>query len=70
MEVQLIKLTKINNEWYFTHDEVNVISPPVFIDANNSAIIGENVKVEAAATEQELLKRIVELNLIYNIIED
>ena len=66
METKLLKVHIVNNEWYFTHDGINIISPPMFVDAESSAIIGENVNVEAADTEQELLDRIITLNLTSN----
>jgi len=54
----------VNNEWYFTYNEKEVINIPTFADKNTSAIIGENAKVEAFATEKECYSRIKELRLI------
>ena len=66
METLLIKVNIISNEWYFTYKDNKVVTPPTFVDSSSSAIIGENVNVEFANTEQELLDKIKKLNLEIN----
>ena len=58
----------INNEWYMTYDNISkeVVNMPYYVDENTSATIGiiDNIKVEVADTEQELLDLINKLELI------
>ena len=58
----------VNNEWYMTYDNISkeVINMPYYVDENTSATIGisENIKIEVANTEQELLDLINKLGLI------
>ena len=61
METLLIKVNVISNEWYFTYKDNKVETQPMFVDSSSSAIIGENVIVEVAKTEQELIDKIKEL---------
>ena len=65
METLLIKVNVISNEWYFTYKDNKVETQPMFVDSSSSAIIGENVIVEVAKTEQELIDKIKELELSY-----
>ncbi|MCE5214710.1 MAG: hypothetical protein LLF83_08345 [Methanobacterium sp.] len=55
----------ISNEWFFTYDIITkqVITEPTFIDSNSSAVIGENVKIEVAQSEKQLLDKISALKL-------
>ena len=66
MKINTVILAEINNEWYFTYDEISkkVIIKPSFVDENTSAIVGSNVKIEVAKTQKELLNKIEELGLI------
>lgn len=56
----------ISNEWFFTYNSTTkeVIVTPNFVDANTSAIVGENVVIKVAQTEKELLDLIKKLGLI------
>ena len=66
--MNIVTTAIVNNEWFLTYDleTKEVITMPTFIDENTSATIGiiDSIKVEVASTEQELLNKIVELNLI------
>ena len=66
--MNIVTTAIINNEWFLTYDleTKEVITTPTFIDENTSATIGiiDNIKVEVADTEQELLDLIKELELI------
>ena len=66
METLLIKVNVISNEWYFTYKDKEIVTPPAFVDSSSSAIVGENVSVESASTEQELLDKIKLLGLEYS----
>ena len=66
--MNIVTTAVVNNEWFLTYDleTKEVITMPTFIDENTSATIGitENIKVEVANTEQELLDLINKLGLI------
>ena len=66
--MNIVTTAIVNNEWFLTYnaETKEVITMPTFIDENTSATIGiiDSIKVEVASTEQELLNKIVELNLI------
>ena len=66
--MNIVTTAIINNEWFLTYDleTKEVITMPTFIDENTSATIGitNNIKVEVANTEQELLELIDKLGLI------
>lgn len=66
--MNIVTTAVINNEWYMTYDNISkeVINIPYYVDENTSATIGisENIKIEVANTEQELLELIDKLGLI------
>ena len=66
--MNIVTTAIVNNEWFLTYDveTKEVITIPTFVDENTSATIGitENIKVEVANTEQELLDLINKLTLI------
>ena len=66
--MNIVTTAIINNEWFLTYDleTKEVITMPTFIDENTSATIGitNNIKVEVANTEQELLDLVNKLGLI------
>ena len=66
--MNIVTTAIINNEWFLTYDleTKEVITMPTFIDENTSATIGitNNIKVEVANTEQDLLELIDKLGLI------
>ena len=66
--MNIVTTAIVNNEWFLTYnvETKEVITIPTFIDENASATVGliDSIKVEVASTEQELLNKIVELNLI------
>ena len=66
--MNIVTTAIVNNEWFLTYDleTKEVITMPTFIDENTSATIGitNNIKVEVANTEQELLDLINKLELI------
>ena len=66
--MNIVTTAIINNEWFLTYDleTKEVITMPTFIDENISATIGitNNIKVEVANTEQDLLELIDKLGLI------
>lgn len=64
--MNIVTTAVISNEWYLTYNETTkgIIIPPTFIDKNTSSIVGENVKIEVAQSEKELLDKIKALKLI------
>ena len=66
--MNIVTTAIVNNEWFLTYnvETKEVITIPTFVDENTSATIGiiDNIKVEAADTEQELLDLINKLELI------
>ena len=66
--MNIVTTAIVNNEWFLTYnvETKEVITIPTFVDENTSATIGitENIKVEVANTEQELLDLINKLTLI------
>ena len=66
--MNIVTTAIVNNEWYMTYDNISkeVINMPYYVDENTSATIGisENIKIEVANTEQELLDLINKLGLI------
>lgn len=66
--MNIVTTAIVNNEWFLTYNEETkeVITIPTFVDENTSATIGitENIKVEVANTEQELLDLVNKLGLI------
>lgn len=66
--MNIVTTAVINNEWYMTYDNISkeVVNMPYYVDENTSATIGitENIKVEVANTEQDLLELIDKLGLI------
>jgi len=66
--MNIVTTAIVNNEWFLTYDveTKEVITIPTFVDENTSATIGitENIKVEVANTEQELLDLVNKLGLI------
>ena len=66
--MNIVTTAIVNNEWFLTYnlETKEIITTPTFIDENTSATVGliDSIKVEVASTEQELLNKIVELNLI------
>ena len=66
--MNIVTTAVINNEWYMTYDNISkeVINMPYYVDENTSATIGiiENIKIEVASTEQELLDLINQLGLV------
>ena len=66
--MNIVTTAVVNNEWFLTYnvETKEIITIPTFIDENTSATIGiiDNIKVEVADTEQELLDLIKELELI------
>ena len=66
--MNIVTTAIVNNEWYMTYDNISkeVINMPYYVDENTSATIGisENIKIEVANTEQELLDLINKLTLI------
>ena len=65
--MNIVTTAIVNNEWFLTYnvETKEVITIPTFVDENTSATIGitENIKVEVANTEQELLDLINKLTL-------
>lgn len=66
--MNIVTTAIVNNEWFLTYnvETKEVITIPTFVDENTSATIGitENIKVEVANTEQELLDLVNKLGLI------
>lgn len=66
--MNIVTTAIVNNEWYMTYDNASkeVINMPYYVDENTSATIGisENIKIEVAETEQELLDLVNKLGLI------
>lgn len=66
--MNIVTTAIVNNEWFLTYniETKEVITIPTFIDENTSATIGitNNIKVEVANTEQDLLELIDKLGLI------
>ena len=66
--MNIVTTAVVNNEWFLTYDveTKEVITTPTFVDENTSATIGitNNIKVEVANTEQDLLELIDKLGLI------
>ena len=66
--MNIVTTAIVNNEWFLTYnvETKEVITMPTFIDENTSATIGitNNIKVEVANTEQDLLELIDKLGLI------
>lgn len=61
-----VTIAIVSNKWYFTYNEKTkeVIVAPNYVDSNTSAVIGNNVKIEEAESEQPLLDFIDNLGLI------
>ena len=66
--MNIVTTAIVNNEWFLTYnvETKEVITIPTFVDENTSATIGiiDNIKIEAADTEQELLDLVNKLGLI------
>ena len=66
--MNIVTTAVVNNEWYMVYNTITrkLVNSPTFVDENTSATIGitSGIKVEVANTEQELLDKISELNLI------
>jgi len=66
--MNIVTTAVINNEWYMTYDNISkeVINMPYYVDENTSATIGiiDNIRIEVADTEQELLDLVNKLGLI------
>jgi len=66
--MNIVTTAIVNNEWYMTYDNISkeVINIPYYVDENTSATVGisENIKIEVADTEQELLDLVNKLGLI------
>lgn len=66
--MNIVTTAIVNNEWFLTYnvETKEVITIPTFVDENTSATIGiiDNIRIEAADTEQELLDLVNKLGLI------
>ena len=51
--------------WYFLHDGTTVLTEPTFVEANSSTVVNpsETVMLEVAGTQEDILSRIITLNL-------
>ena len=66
--MNIVTTAIVNNEWFLTYnvETKEVITIPTFVDENTSATIGiiDNIRIEVADTEQELLDLVNKLGLI------
>ena len=66
--MNIVTIAVINNEWYMVYDinTKEIITLPYYVNNKTSATVGisENIKIEVASTEDELLNLITQLGLI------